>query len=77
VISPGYSFNNLSRSRSDAFGNENVWRYVLSCADVLYNFNVEDESIMFKRKSCTYVILGVDNENSVPSSSQSSIQDPA
>ena len=77
MISSGYSFNNLSRSRSDAFGNENVWRYAFSWVDVLYNFGVEDESFIFKRKSCTHVILSVDNENSVPSSSQSPIQDPA
>jgi len=77
VISSEYSFSNLSRSPSDAFGNENVWRYAFSCADVLYNFGVEDESFMFKRKSCTYVILSVDNENSVPSSSQSPIRDLA
>ena len=76
MISSGYSFNNLSRSRSDAFGNQTVWRYVLSCADVLYNFSVEGESFIFKRKSCTYVMLSVDNENNVPSSSQSPIQDP-
>jgi hypothetical protein len=77
VVLSGYSLNNSSTSRSDAFGNQTVWRYILSCADVLCDFSAEDERFIYQTKSGTYVILRVENENNVPSSSQSPIPDPA